>query len=108
MGSSVADVKVVPNPYVFNAGWEESANGDAGAKLQFMNVPQDAEIRIFDAAGNYVQTVRPEMKIDGETQSGRAEWDLKNGSGREIVSGVYIYYITAGGNEQVGRFVVVR
>jgi len=105
VGSSVQDVYVVPNPYEFNAGWEESATE---SKLQFMNVPQGAEIQIFDVTGNYVQTVRPEMKSDGETQSGRAEWDLKNGSGRDIVSGVYIYYITAGGDEKIGRFVVVR
>ena len=108
VGSSVANVYVVPNPYVFSAGWEESANGGTESKLQFMNVPQGAQIRIFDTTGNYVQTVLPEMKIDGETQSGRAEWDLRNASGRDIVSGVYIYYITAGDGEKLGRFVVVR
>ena len=108
IGSSVNDVYVVPNPYVFNAGWEETGEGGSGSKLQFLNVPQGAEIRIFDAAGNYVQTVHPEMKFDGDTQSGRAEWNLKNASGREIVSGVYIYYITAGGAEKVGRFIVIR
>ena len=108
VGSSLEDVYVVPNPYLFNAGWEETGSGGSGAKLQFLNVPQGAEIRIFDAAGNYIQTVRPEMKFDGETQSGRAEWNLKNASGRDIVSGVYIYYITAASGEKVGRFVVVR
>jgi hypothetical protein len=107
-GGSVEGVYVVPNPYVFNAGWEESANGGTESKLQFLNVPQGAEIRIFDAAGNYIQTVYPEMKLDGETQSGRAEWNLKNASGRGIISGVYIYYITAGGSEKIGRFVVIR
>ncbi len=108
VGNSVEGVYVVPNPYLFSAGWEGSAGSGTRAKLQFMNVPQDATIRIYDATGNYVQTVRPAMKFGGEVQSGRAEWNLKNASGRDVVSGVYVYYITAGGDEKVGRFVVVR
>ena len=108
MGASVDDVYVVPNPYLFHAGWEESPNGGLEPKLQFMNVPQSAEIRIYDTNGNYIQTVRPDMKFDGETQSGRAEWNLRNAAGRDVVSGVYIYHITAGGGEKVGRFIVVR
>lgn len=108
LGNSLEDVYVVPNPYLFRAGWEESPNGGLEAKLQFMNVPVTAEIRIYDTNGNYIQTVRPEMKLDGETQSGRAEWNLRNASGRDIVSGVYIYRVTAGTSEKVGRFIVVR
>jgi hypothetical protein len=108
VGSSVRDVYVVPNPYLFSAGWEEGTNGGLEAKLQFMNVPLAAEIRIYDTNGDYIQTVRPEMKLDGETQSGRAEWNLKNAGGRDIVSGVYIYRVTAGTDEKIGRFIVVR
>jgi hypothetical protein len=108
VGNSVSDVYVVPNPYLFHAGWEETSGPAAGAKLQFMNVPLRAEIRIFDTSGNYIETVYPSLKTDGETQSGRAEWDLKNASGEDVVSGVYIYYITAGGSEKVGRFIIVR
>jgi hypothetical protein len=108
VGNSVSDVRVVPNPFLFSAGWQEPSGRGTEAKLQFLNVPQGAQIRIFDAAGNYIQTVGPEMLHDGETQSGRAEWNLKNASGRDIVSGVYIYHVTAGGSEKVGRFVVVR
>jgi hypothetical protein len=108
VGNSVEDVFVVPNPYLFTAGWEESANGSSESKLQFFNVPQGAQIVIYDVTGQYIQTVSPEMLHDGESQSGRAEWNLKNASGREVVGGVYIYYVTAGGNEKVGRFVVIR
>ncbi len=107
VGGSVEDVYVVPNPYLFSAGWEQHGGG-SGGKLQFFNVPQGAEITIFDAAGNYVRTIRPEMMSDGQNQSGRAEWDLRNEGGTDIISGVYLYHIKAGGNEKVGRFVVVR
>jgi hypothetical protein len=108
VGNSVKDVYVVPNPYLFSAGWEESANGGTEAKLQFFNVPQGSRIVIYDVTGQYIQTVQPEMLHGGESQSGRAEWDLKNASGREVVGGVYLYHITAGGNEKVGRFIVIR
>jgi len=108
VGSSIDDVFVVPNPYLFHSGWEESANGAAEAKLQFFNVPQGARIVIYDVTGNYIQTISPSALHDGTSQSGRAEWNLKNASGRDVVGGVYIYHITAGGSEKVGRFIVIR
>lgn len=108
VGNSIDDVFVVPNPYVFHSGWEESANGGADAKLQFFNVPQGARITIYDVTGNYIQSITPEILHDGTSQSGRAEWNLKNASGRDVVAGVYIYHIEAGGDEDVGRFIVIR
>jgi hypothetical protein len=107
VGNSVTGVYVVPNPYLFHAGWEETINGARRAKLQFVNVPYNAEIRIFDASGGYVQTVRPNLNLDG-SQAGTADWNLRNSDGRDVASGVYIYRVEAGGQEKLGRFVVVR
>ena len=107
---SVDNVYVVPNPYVFRAGWEETFNGVREAKIQFMNVPQGATIRIYDMVGSYIKTISAVdlHPYDGSAQSYRAEWDLKNQDGRDITSGVYIFRVEAGGQERLGRFIVVR
>jgi hypothetical protein len=95
-------VYAVPNPYLFHAGWEQGE-----AKLQFLNVPQGATIRIFDAAGGYINTVTPNRRLD-TTQTGTADWNLRDSDGKQVVSGIYIFKVDAGGGSKVGRFIVVR
>jgi hypothetical protein len=101
-GKTAEEVYVVPNPYRFNAGWEE-----AEAKMQFVNVPAGAVIRIYDAAGGLIRTVVPAHKIDG-TQGGTADWNLRDNDGEQVVSGIYMYRVEAGGASKMGRFIVVR
>jgi len=102
--TGVDDVTVVPNPYVLSAGWEVD-----DSKLLFTNVPSDATIRIFDAAGGYIDTVRPtSYSYDQSEKQGSAEWDLRNAAGKQITSGIYIYHIESKLGEALGRFIVVR
>jgi hypothetical protein len=95
-------VYVVPNPYLFHAGWEQGE-----AKLQFLNVPQGATIRIFDASGGYINTVTSGRRLDA-TQTGAADWNLRDSDGKQVVSGIYIFKVDSGGGSKVGRFIVVR
>jgi hypothetical protein len=102
--SGVGDVTVVPNPYVMSAGWEVD-----DSKLLFTNVPADATIRIYDAAGGYIDTVRPtSYSYDSSAKQGSAEWDLRNAAGDRIAGGIYIYHIESRLGESLGRFIVVR
>jgi hypothetical protein len=102
MGKTVENVHVVPNPYLFRAGWEQ-----AEAKVQFVNVPLEAVIWIYDAAGDHVGTVRPNQRLDG-SQAGTADWNLRDTNGEQVVSGIYIYKVEARGASKTGRFIVVR
>jgi hypothetical protein len=102
--TSVNHVYVVPNPYVREAGWEE---GDS--KLQFVNVPEGTVIRIYDAAGDYVNTVYPNRySYDPGKLQGTVDWDLRNADGTKVVSGIYIYRLESDRGEKTGRFIVVR
>ena len=102
--TGVGNVTVVPNPYVLSAGWEVD-----DSKLLFINVPGDATIRIYDAAGGYVDTVRPTgYSFDQSEKQGSAEWDLRNAAGSHVASGIYIYHIESKLGESLGRFIVVR
>ena len=103
--SNVKNVRVVPNPYVGRAGWE--TGGDA--KIQFVNIPEGAKIRIYDAAGGYIDTVRPNTySFEGGGSQGTADWDLIDSDGKQVVSGVYLYRIESRTGDELGRFVIVR
>jgi hypothetical protein len=102
--TSVGRVRVVPNPYVLEAGWETGES-----KVVFTNVPADAKISIFDAAGGFVNTIRPnKYSYDDSQKQGSADWNLKNGRGEDIVSGIYVFFVESRYGEASGRFIVVR
>lgn len=102
IGKSARDVYVVPNPYTFRAGWEQGE-----AKLQFVNVPIGAVIKIFDASGGYISTVVANRNLDG-SQAGTADWHLVDSDGEQVVSGIYMFRVEAGGDAKMGRFIVIR
>jgi hypothetical protein len=102
-GKIVEGVRVVPNPYTFRAGWEQ-----AEAKVQFLGVPLGAVIRIYDASGGYIRTVRPNWDHLGESQLATADWNLTDSDGEQVVSGIYIFRVEAGGSSATGRFIVIR
>jgi hypothetical protein len=99
----VGAVRAVPNPYTFQAGWEQ---GDED-KIQFVNVPPGAVIKIYDASGGYIGTVIPSRNLDG-SQAGTADWHLVDSDGEQVVSGIYIFRVEAEGNTKMGRFIVIR
>jgi len=102
VGKVLKDVYAVPNPYLFSAGWDEP-----DAKMQFVNVPVGAVIRIYDASGGLIRTVMPGRNLD-QSQAGTADWNLRDNDGEQVVSGIYIFTVEAGGSGRTGRFVVIR
>lgn len=94
-------VRVVPNPYrEGQALWSEAP------KVQFQNLPQKATVRIYTTAGDLVQILEHD---GGQYRFGSKDWDLKNGDGRDVVPGVYLYHVTTpSGEETSGQFVIIR
>ena len=97
------DVRVVPNPYRGRADWETGGE----SKVQFINIPNGAKIKIYDAAGGYINTVYPNTFSYGE-QQGTANWNLLDSDGKQVVSGIYIYRIESKSGNELGRFIIVR
>lgn len=88
------EVFVYPNPYRANA----TLNG-----VRFANLTQTAKIKVFTVNGRLVKELEEK---DGD---GGCFWDLRDITGTEIPSGVYLFYAEDDkGHKKVSKFAVVR
>jgi hypothetical protein len=98
--ANVENVIVVPNPYNGHERWDQAGAG----RIQFMRVPAHVKVRVYTIAGDLVRELDKR-----DPTSGNMDWDLKNGNGEEVASGIYIYHVLSEeGFESKGHFVVVR
>jgi hypothetical protein len=95
-------VHVVPDPYL---GSSQLDLGPTEKRLQFVNLPAEATIRIYTLTGVLVDVI----DHNDVTGGGRADWDLRNRNDNFVASGVYFFHvITPGKEEYVGKFTVVN
>lgn len=99
-------VFAVPNPY--RTGGSRFTVPDyrnyPDEKIRFVNVPDVCSIKIYTVAGDLVW----ESEHDNPSV-GNIEWDVRNSSGEDVSSGIYVYRIENPGGEQVyGRLVIIR
>ena len=101
-------IKVVPNPYVGAATWEERnpfASGRGPRSIHFNHLPQKCTIRIYTVSGELVATIEHESNI----LDGSAEWNLLTRDNLAVSYGIYIYHVDAPGiGESVGKFAVIK
>jgi hypothetical protein len=98
--SNVERVYVVPNPYRGNERWDEPTTG----RVQFFNLPAKATVSVFTISGDLVRVLEHDDPL-----SGNLSWTLKNGDGRDVASGIYLFHVVSEqGFEHRGHFVVVR
>jgi hypothetical protein len=73
------------------------------SELHFINLPAVATIKIYTAAGDLVRQLEHNDQVrDFE------RWDLKNGAGQAVASGIYVYRVEAGSFQFQNRLVVIR
>ena len=97
-GGALDRIKVVPNPYIARASWE-STEGER--RLEFVNLPNKATIRIYTLAGDLVQT----LEHDG---AGTYAWNMLTSNGQGIAPGLYFYHVESAFGERVGKFAVIK
>jgi len=98
-------VYVIPNPYEEGKVQWESASG---VHLEFRNLPGEAKISIFTVSGDLVRTIQHGKDRYGEHRASES-WDLRNSSGRQVASGVYVYQVETPSGEVVqGYLTLVR
>lgn len=100
-GTDLALVHTVPDPYYLRNDFE----ADAGHQvIKFVNLPNDAIIRIYSSSGVLVTLIEHHSTTFG----GAEDWDVRNRTGRRVASGVYFYHIEAGNARRVGRLTIVN
>ena len=92
-------VSVVPNPFRAAEAWD--LNG--GNEVHFINLPRQARILIYTVAGDLVA----ELTHDDAVNDFR-RWDLKNGAGQDVASGIYMYRVVSEAFTFQDRFIVIR
>ena len=87
-------VHMYPNPFKPSVGH---------TKIFFNNLTNHTKIKIFNIAGELI------YEDEKDTPAGELSWDVKNGSGEPIASGVYIYIITNNiGQTKRGKLAIIR
>jgi hypothetical protein len=103
-GTSMDEIRVVPNPYNISASSELGFGELAQNRLYFFNIPGRCEIKIYSELGELIETIE---HTDG---SGDQAWDSLTSSGQIVVSGIYIAVIENldTGEKKIVKFVIIR
>ncbi|MEO8209867.1 MAG: S8 family serine peptidase [bacterium] len=90
---------VYPNPFSI-----KSVQG----YITFANITRDASIDIYDLSGKFL------INVQESNGNGGVEWDLKDGGGNQISTGIYFYRANGKNSsgqdveEKIGKFAIVR
>jgi hypothetical protein len=97
----LARVHTVPDPFYVTDGF---AVGPDSQRIQFVNLPTRAIIRIYSVSGRLVAY----FTHNDPTGGGEEGWNVLSRDGKRVASGVYFYVIEAPDRRtKVGRFTVV-
>jgi hypothetical protein len=85
--------RVFPNP------WRSDRNPPP--TMTFDRMPPNSTVKIYTVSGRFVKTL--------SAPAGSVSWDLKNDSGDNVGSGLYIYIISDGSNaNKRGQLAIIR
>lgn len=115
-------VGVYPNPYRVNAAWDGGTSRTR--KLNFYNLPEQCEIRIYTLAGEIVKTIEHDADTyDGDIRwydnlsaenriiaGGEHSWDILSENGLSLAGGLYLFTVRDrdSGEVQRGKFVIIK
>ena len=73
------------------------------------HLPARSIVRIYTSNGELVRELVQDPNANRGGETGELAWDLKNGQGRNVVSGIYIYQVESPqGHNIKGHFVIIR
>jgi hypothetical protein len=100
LAADLSQIKTVPNPYVANAVWDFSQDNQ---RIEFVNLPPQATIRIYTISGNLVRT------IEHTNGSGTELWDLRTRFNLKAATGTYYWHVTTpDGETQLGLLSIIQ
>ncbi len=99
-------ITVIPNPYTVTSSYETQP---WIKELQFHNLPEECEIRIFNISGDLIQILHHEPGSEGYRGPSVEAWNLWTYNQQEVAFGVYIFHVKAKGvGEKLGKFAIIK
>jgi hypothetical protein len=91
--AGLSTVRAYPNPW--------RGDRDSAIPLIIDRLPANAvaTVKIFTIAGEHVRTL---------AGTGGVAWDMRNDSGQNVASGIYLYLVQAGAEQKTGKIAVIR
>jgi len=108
--AKLENIRVVPNPYVAAASWEQPLppgviSGRGERKIDFINVPEGSKIDIYTSRGAHVVTLHHE----GGVTDGSVSWNLRTKENLDVAFGVYFYVVDAPDvGQKFGRIAIIK
>jgi hypothetical protein len=107
--SSLAKIKVVPNPYVTAAEFELPlapgiTSGRGQRRVDFIHLPAGSTIRIFTSRGDHVITITQ----DGNIEDGTTSWNLKTKENLDVAYGIYFYVVESPVGNATGKIAIIK
>jgi len=107
LDDSVKKVYAFPVPFRPNGPNAGNGPGQTGTKeggITFADIPQTGRIEIYTLDGRLVR----KLPIPLNLVQPKLRWDVKNGKGEKVVSGVYVWRVVSGGNSKTGKLMIIR
>jgi hypothetical protein len=104
--SNLERVAVVPNPFKGSAQWDPAVGE---GRVHFIHLPVGSRVRIFTSSAELVRELTLDQLANPGGVTGELPWDLRNGKGEKVVSGIYVYQVeTPEGRTRKGHFVIIK
>jgi hypothetical protein len=104
---ATADARVYPVPFrpnnrdIDDGIFYHSGNPDSG--IIFDRLPSEVKVKIYSLSGRLIRA------LSSHQNSGRLQWDAKDGAGQDLPSGLYFATINgASGESSIRKIMIVR
>jgi hypothetical protein len=77
-------INIVPNPYYAFSQYER---GRLDTRVKITNLPEKCTVKIYNVSGKLIRAYKKDSQITS------LDWDMKNGKGIPIASGVYLIHV---------------
>lgn len=103
-GTSMDQIRIVPNPYNIKASTELGFGTSLPNRLAFFNIPGRCNIKIYSELGELI------AEVEHTNGTGDDYWDSATSSNQIVVSGVYIavFENLDTGEKKISKFVIIR
>lgn len=99
-GVNLSQIRVVPNPYIVSAEWEEIQNV---RQIRFMFLPPVCTINIYTLSGEKIYS------INHDNFTGDEVWNVLSYSNQALAYGIYLYVVTTpDGQKHMGKFGLIK